>query len=240
MAEMENNMSSSFEGIVNYNEEVVSHYIELLLAERDDICTCQRCRLDVMAFACNRVQPRYIASERGHTHAYLDRHNTQNQADIISIVAEGIEIVSSRTRHFENSDIKAETTEQKKDSLLYFNFPHIVGTVRDADNLESVSGVTVTSFIDGKKAWLSDDSWSNPYKTIKATLGTYSFWFAPETCSNNETRKFRIRITFDNENYLPSEKVFYLNLEPESTKYQYIRHDNLYIVPTVYLEKNIR
>jgi len=232
-------MSSSVKGIVNYNEEVVSHYIELLLAERDDICTCSRCRLDIMAYACNRVQPRYIASERGHTHAYLDRHNTQNQADIIAIVAEGISIVSSRTRHFEAKDAQTQE-EEKKSSVLHFNFPHIVGTVRDADNLEPVVGATVTAHIDGKKAWLADDSWSNPYKTIGATFGTYSFWFAAERAEQETEKKFRIRISFDCDNYLPSEKVFYLTLEPESTKYQYVRHDLLHIVPTVYLEKNIR
>lgn len=51
--------------LVNQTEERVLQRIEDLLKERDDICACQDCVLDLVAYTLNRVTPRYRVSLLG-------------------------------------------------------------------------------------------------------------------------------------------------------------------------------
>lgn len=253
----------SISGLINYNEEVAAHYLELLLGKRQDICSCHYCRLDMLAYACNRIDPRYIVSERGHTHAYIDRQSRQTQEDIMAIVNEAVAIVSARSRNIHgstgNPDLPAGDEGRHKGAAEgragadapadgrsavsaphgFFNFPHLVGRVKDALTMGIVEGVLVTAYLDGKKAWLADDTWSNPYFTRKAADGAFSFWFAPEAATAPATREFTVRITFDHDMYQPEERVFNLSLDPEAQAFRYIRENHLYIVPAVNLERRL-
>jgi competence protein ComFB len=228
-------------GLVNYNEEIVRHYLELLLNDRSDICGCQQCRLDMLAYACNRVQPRYIVSERGHTHAFLDRHSAQNQADIMGIVSKSVEIVSKRARHFHGAGQEAvfpNTAHEDESSEEYFyNFPHIVGRVRDLNSGAPLVGAVVTAFVNGTKAWLNDDSWANPYTTIDATQGAFSFWPASEKADTfSRTEKFNISILIECKDYISIEKSFTVKINPEKRKYRFLRSNQVYIIPAIHLE----
>jgi competence protein ComFB len=51
--------------LVNQTEEKVLQRIEGLLKERDDICACQDCVLDLVTYTLNRVTPRYRVSLLG-------------------------------------------------------------------------------------------------------------------------------------------------------------------------------
>lgn len=229
-------------GLVNYNEEIIMHYLELLLNDRSDICSCQQCRLDMLAYACNRVQPRYIVSERGHTHAFLDRHSAQNQADIMGVVSKSVEIVSKRARHFHSNELEATfpNTELEDDSAgnYFYNFPHIVGRIRDGETGAPIVGAVVTAYVNGTKAWLNDDSWANPYTTIDATQGAFSFWLAYEKAvSADHTEKFNITISIECPGYLFLERSFNLKILPEMRKYRFLRNNQVYIIPAIHLEK---
>ncbi len=45
--------------VENANFEKVQYYIEKVLSESPDYCSCHRCRLDVLALALNTLPPHY-------------------------------------------------------------------------------------------------------------------------------------------------------------------------------------
>jgi competence protein ComFB len=56
------------EQIRNGTRELVYERVERLLEEREDICKCETCVLDLVAFILNRVTPRYRTSMLGDLH----------------------------------------------------------------------------------------------------------------------------------------------------------------------------
>ena len=50
----------------------------------DERCDCEQCRLDVTCYVLNRLQPKYIISERGFTHIeseYTSQETAENNYD---------------------------------------------------------------------------------------------------------------------------------------------------------------
>ncbi len=55
----------NLESIRNDAAEMVYRNVELLLEDRPDLCRCEICVLDLVAFILNRVSPRYSTSLLG-------------------------------------------------------------------------------------------------------------------------------------------------------------------------------
>jgi competence protein ComFB len=62
-------------------------------------CTCEQCRDDILAFALNRLPPRYVSSDLGHAYVKTQYMSSQLQSDIVSELARAAEIVRDRPRH---------------------------------------------------------------------------------------------------------------------------------------------
>jgi len=60
--------SYSLETIRNKAAEAVYERVERLLEARQDLCKCQTCVLDLVAFTLNHVSPRYQTSLLGNLH----------------------------------------------------------------------------------------------------------------------------------------------------------------------------
>ena len=90
----------------------------------------------------------------------------------------------------------------------WHNFPYLLGRVVDAKSGEPVYGVTVTAYLDGEPAPPAEAGWQNPYRTLLATRGYYSF-LPRAVQSGEEKRHFTLRLTFDHPVYRPAvvEKV---------------------------------
>lgn len=58
----------NLESIRNHTKELVYERIEELLAEKEDLCKCETCVIDLLAFTLNRVTPRYTTSLLGELH----------------------------------------------------------------------------------------------------------------------------------------------------------------------------
>jgi competence protein ComFB len=58
----------NLEAIRNETAELVYARVEKLLEERPDICRCEVCVLDLVAFTLNRTTPRYATSILGDLH----------------------------------------------------------------------------------------------------------------------------------------------------------------------------
>ncbi len=82
----------------NSNEEMVAELTTQLMAETD-MCRCEKCRLDVMAIALNQLAPCYVVSIKGGLLANIESTTVQMQADGLSAVLHGINIVKQTPKH---------------------------------------------------------------------------------------------------------------------------------------------
>ena len=58
----------NLETIRNKAAEAVYERVEQLLEAREDVCKCETCVLDLLAFTLNHVSPRYQTSLLGNLH----------------------------------------------------------------------------------------------------------------------------------------------------------------------------
>lgn len=85
--------------IQNYMEEVVQDELEVLLAERDDICKCQKCKFDMMVWALNRLAPKYVITDRGRLYTKLKEQEVQFKADVVKELTKAILYISKNPQH---------------------------------------------------------------------------------------------------------------------------------------------
>lgn len=82
----------------NLMEELVEDKLDEYILDAD-VCTCERCRADIMALALNNLPPRYIVSISGDVYSRFDAVKTQFQADVIITVLNAIEVIKNRPLH---------------------------------------------------------------------------------------------------------------------------------------------
>lgn len=83
----------------NLMEYEVHRTIENLLKNRTDICTCDKCKLDMEAIALNNLKPKYVVTEKGSIFAKLDTLSYQYDADILMEVMKAINKVGENPHH---------------------------------------------------------------------------------------------------------------------------------------------
>lgn len=182
------------------------------------ICDCENCRLDVLCYVLNRVPPKYTVSSRGVNHTQREFETLkQISADVGKIVMDGIRLISSskRPNHDSSYMTSLEMINTKKQRSFFF-FPILSGYVYDGTTFESLVDAKISLFVDGKLAKMLDSTWQNPYKTFKATEGSYNFCVLPERArKENLTRDFNILIKVEASGY---ENVNYSFTVPLSSK----------------------
>ncbi|MDR0952181.1 MAG: late competence development ComFB family protein [Oscillospiraceae bacterium] len=89
-------MAENF-SIHNVSEDMIEPFLDECMAETD-MCTCPRCRLDVLAFALNAFPPHYVVTDFGDMITRAMSLSTQFRADIVTAVMEGVKLVSQRPR----------------------------------------------------------------------------------------------------------------------------------------------
>lgn len=87
----------------NYMEENVERYVDGIMEELD-MCTCQKCRMDVMAIALNNLPPRYTVTRNGALFNKLRAFESQSEAKIISEITKAAKIVMKDPNHYENEE----------------------------------------------------------------------------------------------------------------------------------------
>jgi competence protein ComFB len=80
-------------------EDVVENELDELLPDIDDICKCQRCKMDIMVFALNRLPPKYVITDRGRLYTKLTEQEMQFRADVIKELTKAIMKVSKNPQH---------------------------------------------------------------------------------------------------------------------------------------------
>ncbi|MDY6795551.1 MAG: late competence development ComFB family protein [Actinomycetota bacterium] len=85
----------------NYMEEVVESTMDEILSTREDVCDCERCRMDIKALALNHLPPKYVVTERGYVYTKVNELESQFKADVVVAVTNALKIVRKNPRHNE-------------------------------------------------------------------------------------------------------------------------------------------
>jgi competence protein ComFB len=86
-------------GIRNYMEDLVQGKIQKVLEAMPDVCRCERCDMDRLAFALNSLPPKYVATSKGKLYAKLNVLQGQFDADIIRAITNAAVLVDKNPRH---------------------------------------------------------------------------------------------------------------------------------------------
>ena len=63
------------ENVVNYMEIWVEQFMDDILKDRPEVCTCEKCRQDIFALSLNNLQPFYVTTTKGEI---LAKYNVQD------------------------------------------------------------------------------------------------------------------------------------------------------------------
>lgn len=83
----------------NYMEEVVDSTMEEILGRADDICKCERCRMDIKALALNHLPAKYVVTDMGYVYTKINELENQFKADIAVAVTNAMKVVRKNPRH---------------------------------------------------------------------------------------------------------------------------------------------
>lgn len=85
---------------------LLKNYMETLLLEKLDevideldCCKCEKCRMDIMSYALNRLPPKYVATYEGQVYSKLDTLTVQYEADLMCALYQAARIVCSNPHH---------------------------------------------------------------------------------------------------------------------------------------------
>ncbi len=205
----------------NLLEDVVSETVNEIFDEESrersqGFCTCFQCRLDVMCFVLNRLNPQYTVSSRGLAHRFSDyQDQLQTTADLVGLVNKGIQTVSA-TRRPQFAHDRTEVADLPEGPL--FNFPVIEGKVLNGGTFEPLSDLTVSLRAEGKLVRMLDANWQNPYPLSEHTAG--SFYFLPYPIKAGEvgaTRSFDFELSIVDPRYEEFHHFIKVALASEAT-----------------------
>jgi len=81
--------------IRNYTEEMVRAYVDLNLP-KEDICDCNRCKLDVIAHMLNNLPASYGITHRGYLFDKLKSEDMQKRVTISNCFFTAVKAVKER------------------------------------------------------------------------------------------------------------------------------------------------
>lgn len=84
----------------NFSEIQVNILLEDILKKYDNICKCEKCKLDISAIALNSLSTKYIVSEQGEIYTKaLNEVNKQEKINVVMAITKAIDIVSVNPKH---------------------------------------------------------------------------------------------------------------------------------------------
>lgn len=198
----------------NISEDIVVQSVQKIFDEietsgnPDKFCLCYQCRVDTICFTLNRIEPRYVVSNRGFTRIDPTSINHQQmEADITTLVYKGIRLVNHNQRPTSPHD----GTSQKNSKTHHpmFDIPTIAGRIYNGVSFEPVSGVDISLFCEGELVKMRNSNWQNPYVMVPSTPGAFNFWPEPVIADAPEiTRVFKYSIRVNSPDFEPLSHFF--------------------------------
>lgn len=87
------------EQLKNYMEYLVEEQLEEFLKMHPENCKCENCRIDIKAYALNKLPPHYVVSDKGYIYNKIDEMRLQSRIDVLKVIIEGSEVISKYPRH---------------------------------------------------------------------------------------------------------------------------------------------
>lgn len=87
------------DGLKNIMEEAVEYQLNRLLPTMPKVCSCEKCRLDMAAYALNRLSPQYVRTDAGALFQKLHNSSQQAEVEVLSKVISAIEMISAHPKH---------------------------------------------------------------------------------------------------------------------------------------------
>lgn len=91
----------------NFSEVLVKKALEEFLPKADLPCKCERCQADIMAFALNRLPPRYYISLKGEVLVNFESQSLPDRARVLAEIVAASQIVAAYPSH----PLTVESTE---------------------------------------------------------------------------------------------------------------------------------
>ncbi|MDR2741885.1 MAG: late competence development ComFB family protein [Treponema sp.] len=184
--------------------------------KKGEICTCRQCRIDTACYVLNRIRPHYISSNRGVIRIGQGTiAHQQEEAEIVSLIYEGIEQVNHNRRPFINHGVK-NTDPKKITNTPVFNPPTIVGRIFNGLNFEPLSEARIELLRNGDLVAMKDASWQNPFDMVSNTEGTFTFWPTSIPAESVNTHKvFEYSLKIESPNLEPLTHFFKIPVTSE-------------------------
>jgi len=99
-------------GMRNYMEDIIMDNMPSVL-EHMDVCQCERCKMDILAFVLNQVPPKYVVTKKGKIYAKLAAIESQFDADIVASITRAAAIVKENPRHDEDNALSNEQIQEE-------------------------------------------------------------------------------------------------------------------------------
>jgi len=79
----------------NYTEEMVRAYVEQYIS-KEDVCDCDKCKLDIIAYMLNHLPASYGITHRGYLFDKLREMDPQNRVTIADYFYKAVVVVKER------------------------------------------------------------------------------------------------------------------------------------------------
>ncbi|MCK4994966.1 MAG: late competence development ComFB family protein [Candidatus Omnitrophica bacterium] len=88
----------------NIMEDIVKKYLDEMLALRFDICTCELCRQDVIAYALSRLPAKYVTTDSGAIQTIMQQIRVDQSSLVLKELVAAITVIGKEPRHEEGQD----------------------------------------------------------------------------------------------------------------------------------------
>ncbi|MBO8158126.1 late competence development ComFB family protein [Thermosyntropha sp.] len=85
--------------VVNIVEKMAWDKLDTVLNSKENICKCEKCRADMIAYALNKLKPRYVSTERGEVFVRAQYMDVDLSAAILVALTEAVEVVGKNPHH---------------------------------------------------------------------------------------------------------------------------------------------
>jgi competence protein ComFB len=204
--------------------------------KKNKVCTCRQCRIDTACYVLNRIEPRYISSSRGIARVEQETiARQQEEAEIVSLIYEGIEQVNHNLRPFINHGLKTAGLETASNTPV-FNFPTIIGRVFNGLNFEPLTDVKVELCRNGDLVAMKDAAWQNPFNVVSNTEGTFTFWPTSIPAESINTHKvFEYSVKLESPNLEPLTHIFTIPVTSEIQTTETYSIERSFKLPDLYM-----
>lgn len=80
-------------------EDIVKKYLDEILVMRFDICTCDHCRQDIIAYTLSRIPPKYVTSDAGAMRTLVDQVKVEQAAEILKELVNAVKVIGEQPHH---------------------------------------------------------------------------------------------------------------------------------------------